>query len=105
MNTFDKNILIYSDNICKNIATADIQNRGLLSQNILNNLRNLVEAVAQRIYSDVTTITPNVYSDIVESLNYVASRGDLRFLIQFHEMLQASVSHFIPDEDNSVRLS
>ena len=104
MNTFDKNILIYSDNICKNIATADIQIRGLLSQNILNNLRNLVEAVAQRIYSDVTTITPNVYSDIVESLNYVASRGDLRFLFQFHEMLQASVSHFIPDEDNSVRL-
>lgn len=104
MNTFDKNILIYSDNICKNIATTNANLRGLLSQNILNNLRHLVEAMTQRIYSDVTTITLNSYPDIVASLNYVASRGELRFLFQFHEMLQTSVSHFTPDEDNSIRL-
>ena len=104
MNTFDKNILIYSDNICKNIVAYNGQDRGLLSQNILSNLRHLVEAVAQRVYSDVATITQNVYPDIVDSLEYVATRGDLRFLMQFHDMLQISVSHFIPDEDNSVRL-
>ena len=60
--------------------------------------------MTQRIYSDVTTITLNSYPDIVASLNYVASRGELRFLFQFHEMLQTSVSHFTPDEDNSIRL-
>lgn len=104
MNTFDQNILIYSENICKNIASTDAQDRGLLSQNILNNLRNLVEAVAQRIYSDVESITLNKYDDIVKSLNYIAARGELYFLVQFHDMLQSSVSHFIPDEDNSIRL-
>lgn len=104
MNIFDENILIYSENICKNIANSNPQERGLLSQNILDKLRHLVEAIAQRIYSDVTTITLNEYSSIVASLQYVASRGDLKFLMQFHNMLQISVSHSIPDEDNSVRL-
>lgn len=104
MNTFDQNILIYSENICKNIANTDAQERGLLSQNILSNLRNLVEAIAQRIYSDFEAITLNKYDDIVKSLNYIATRGDLYFLIQFHNMLQSSASHFMPDEDNSIRL-
>ncbi len=104
MNIFDQNILIYSENICKNIAATDAKERGLLSQNILNNLRNLVEAIAQRIYSDIEPITLNKYDDIVKSLNYIATRGNLYFLVQFHDMLQSSVSHFIPDEDNAVRL-
>lgn len=104
MNVFDQNILIYSKNICKNIDTTDAQERGLLSQNILNNLRNLVEAIAQRIYSDFESITLNKYDDIVKSLNYITTRGELHFLVQFHDMLQSSVSHFIPDEDNSIRL-
>ena len=104
MNVFDKNILIYSNNICKNISTSDDQARGLLSQNILNNLRNFVEAIAQRIYSEVEPVAPNTYDTILKSLDYIATRGDLHFLLQFHDMLQSSVSHFIPDEDNSVRL-
>lgn len=104
MNEFDRNIVKYSENICKNIDVLENENRGLLSQNILNNLRNLVEAIAQRIYSELKVITLNSYNDIVKSLDYVSSRGDLRFLTRFHDMLQSSVSHFTPDEDNSIRL-
>lgn len=45
MNEFDQNIITISDNICKNISTMPNSERGLVSQNILGNLRNLVEAV------------------------------------------------------------
>lgn len=104
MNEFDQNILIISGNICKNIASMTDDNRGFASQNILNNLRNLVEAVDQRIYSDIERITLNKYDDIEKAVNYVASRGNLRFLNRFHYYLQAAVSHFIPDEDGATRL-
>lgn len=56
MNEFDRNILIVSENICKNIASITDDDRGFKSQNILNNLRHLVEAVDQRIYSEKETI-------------------------------------------------
>ena len=49
MNEFDRNIVIISDNICRNKASMADTDRGFVSQNILNNLRNLVEAVDQRI--------------------------------------------------------
>ena len=104
MNKFEQNILVISDNICKNIASMPDNERGFVSQNILNNLRNLIEAIDQRIYSDVASIELNNYHDIEKAIKYVASRGNLRFLSKFHEFLQASVSHYTPDEDSSVRL-
>ncbi|MCM1221249.1 MAG: helicase, partial [Lachnospiraceae bacterium] len=104
MNEFDNIILTVSDNICKNIANLQDDERGFLSQNILNNLRNLVEAIDQRIYSDIEPIVANNYYDIQKSVKYVASRGNLRFLSKFHDYLQISVSHYTPDEDSSIRL-
>ncbi len=104
MNEFDRNILIVSENICKNIASITNDDRGFKSQNILNNLRHLVEAIDQRIYSEKASITLNKYDDIERSVAYVASRGELRFLNRFHYFLQAAVSHFIPDEDGATRL-
>lgn len=104
MNEFDKIIITISDNICKNIANMEDADRGFHSQNILSNLRNLVEAIDQRIYSEVESIVPNNYDDIEKSVRYVASRGELRFLSRFHDYLQVSVSHYTPDEDSSIRL-
>ena len=98
------NILIVSENICKNIASITDGDRGFKSQNILSNLRHLVEAVDQRIFSEKATITLNKYDDIERSVAYVASRGELKFLNRFHYFLQAAVSHFIPDEDGATRL-
>ena len=105
MNEFDRNILIVSENICKNIVSITDEDRGFRSQNILNNLRHLVEAVDQRIYSEIEMITLNKYDDIERSVAYVASRGELKFLNRFHYFLQAAVSHFIPDEDGAITLS
>lgn len=94
MNEFDRNILIVNENICKNIANITKDDRGFRSQNILNNLRHLVEAVDQRIYSEIEPIKLNKYEDIEKSVSYVASKGNLRFLNRFHYFLQAAVSHF-----------
>ena len=104
MNEFDRNIVIISDNICKNIASKADSDRGFVSQNILNSLRNLVEAVDQRIYSEHKSITLNKYADIEAAVKYVASCGNLRFLKHFHYYLQAAASHFTPDEDGATRL-
>ena len=104
MNEFDQNIITISANICKNISAMPNSERGLVSQNILGNLRNLVEAVDQRIFSDIENIELNCYKDIERAIKYVESRGNLRFLSRFHNFLQASVSHYTPDEDSSIRL-
>ena len=44
----DKAILVTDKAICKNIDRFDSSERGLLSQNILAQLRNLVEYIAQK---------------------------------------------------------
>ena len=49
--------------ICKNIDRFDRSERGLLSQNILSQLRNYVEYIVQKIYSDGADIDPNNYSE------------------------------------------
>ena len=42
----DKAILDTNENICENISNLKDIDRGLLSQNILSNLRNFVEYIA-----------------------------------------------------------
>ncbi|HET6644750.1 MAG TPA: hypothetical protein VFG65_04550, partial [Fimbriimonadales bacterium] len=51
MATVDKQIRTVGANISDNIASQS-HDRALLAQNILSQLRNLVEAVAVRLYKD-----------------------------------------------------
>lgn len=105
MNIFDENILTISRNIVNNISLLTEDSKGFFAQNILKELRDLVEAIDQRIYSDVKPgVDLNDYDEIPKAINYVASRGDLKFLSKFHDFLQASVSHYTLDEDSSIRL-
>ena len=100
----DKAILDTNEVICKNIAKFDESERGLLSQNILSQLRNLVEYIAQKIYSNGLDTDPNNYQDKKAAWNYILSRGEFRFLSKFHNLLQKSVSHYTFDENGSERL-
>lgn len=100
----DKAILVTSETICKNIDRFDSNERGLLSQNILAQLRNLVEYIAQKIYSNGNDIDPNEYQHKKESWEYIQSQGNLKFLYDFHRLLQKSVSHYTIDENGSERL-
>lgn len=106
MSEIDENIIICSDCICHNIEKYDEKDRGRLSQNILGQLRNLVEYIAVKIYSNEKHIdkTKEQYEIIQESIRYIRNYGKFKFLYKFHKLLQISVSHYTFDEENSERL-
>ena len=100
----DKAILDTNLAICKNVESFDKSERGLLSQNILSQLRNFVEYIAGKIYANGADVDPNNYPQKGVAIEYLKSRGELQFLHKFHNLLQLSVSHYTIDEDGSERL-
>ena len=88
--------------ICANIATLRSQ-RDLLSQNILGQLRNLVEGVAVRLQTGRGDVEYN-YDAIEAALSWVKANGRLNFVTRFHTLLKPSVSHYTFDGDTSERL-
>ena len=100
----DKAILDTNDVICNNIAHFAPKDRGVLSQNILGQIRNFVEYIAIKIYSKGKDVNPNDYTLNVAALKEIQRQGKLRFLYTFHKMLQKSVSHYTVDKDGSERL-
>lgn len=100
----DKAILDANEVICENISKIDVFTRGLASQNILGHVRNFVEYVAIKAFSNGADVNPNDYGLNVTALKNIQHQGNLRFLYIFHEMLQKSVSHYTVDKDGSERL-
>ncbi|MFC3815044.1 AAA family ATPase [Lysobacter sp. GCM10012299] len=88
--------------ICQNIDALGEQ-RPLLSQNVLAQLRNLVEGVLVRLHLG-TGGAEFSYDAVNPALAYVRSQGKLNFLGRFHGLLQASSSHYTLDGDASERL-
>ncbi len=52
MSKITSHILDIDKTICKNIEKFDVNERGLLSQNILSQLRNYVEHIALKVFED-----------------------------------------------------
>lgn len=100
----DKAILDTNGAICGNIKLVNFTDRGFISQNILGQIRNFVEYVAIKAYSNGADVNPNDYNYRVAALKDMERHGNLRFLYKFHEMLQKSVSHYTVDKDGSERL-
>ena len=100
----DKAIFDTDKAICKNIAAIDTLDRGFWSQNILSQLRNFVEYIAQKVYSNKSDIDPNNYAIKNNALDYIKTQGRFRFISKFHSLLQKSVSHYTFDEGGSERL-
>jgi energy-coupling factor transporter ATP-binding protein EcfA2 len=103
MNKVDNEILSIDKVISANIDRFDTSERGLLSQNILSQLRNFVDHISLKAYSNGKDID-NSYENIKKAEVYIKTRGDLRFLSNFHKLLQKTISHYTPDEENSERL-
>ncbi len=105
MGKITSHIMNIDKNICKNIDKFDIEERGLLSQNILSQLRNFIEHIALKIFEDErNTKLSNGYENIQNAIEYIKARGDLRFLGRFHQLLQITASHYTLNEDSSERL-
>ncbi|APT76051.1 helicase [Marinitoga sp. 1137] len=99
----DKAILDIDKVISKNISKFDDSDRGLLSQNILAHLRNLVEYIFLKIYSKGNDIEIN-YDNIQKAKKYIKGKSSYNFLNKFYKLLKISVSHYTLDEDSSERL-
>ena len=88
--------------ICQNIAMLADQ-RPLLSQNILAQLRNLVEGVAVLLHTGSLDAEFS-YAAVDPALAFVRKNARLNFLGRFHKLLQISASHYTLDGDASERL-
>jgi DNA replication protein DnaC len=88
--------------ICRHIENYQKQkDRGFLSQSILKNLRDFVEAVSVKA-SGQSEYSYDIFRNIGRP--YISSRGELKFLNKFHKYLQKTVSHYLPNEEDSERL-
>ena len=102
MTTVSQQIMSADHAICENIKLLAGQ-RKLLSQNVLSQLRNLVEGVAVQL--QLGDAAANFHYDAVEpALNFVKSNAKLSFLGKFHKLIQKSASHYTLDGDASERL-
>ena len=97
------------NNICENIDK-NLNDRGLLSQNILSQLRNLVEHCSMYIYLRLNGLDDNI--SLEEAKNKIPSipknisniSKEFRFIIKFHDLIQTTESHYTHDKNNSERL-
>lgn len=102
MAAVSKQIHSADEAICQNIELLADQ-RALLSQNVLSQLRNLVEGVVVRLH----TGSPDAeftYEAVKPGLAFVRSNAKFNFLGKFHKLIQKSASHYTLDGDASERL-
>lgn len=88
--------------ICQNIGRY-AGDRGFLSQNLLAQLRNLVEGLI--VWAHLGDPLAEFHYDRVgPALEAVKAKARFRLLSRFHGLLQASASHYTLDGDPSERL-
>lgn len=102
VSTIDNQIRSAAGTISSNIATLN-HDRALLAQNILSQLRNLVEGVMVRLQAGRGDVEFQ-YTSVAGATAYVAARGKINFLSRFHKLLQISASHYTMGGDPSERL-
>lgn len=102
MKKIDTAIMTIDEVIYKNIELMATE-RGILSQNLLGQLRNLVEHVSLKAYFNENDFDIS-YENIQKGNQYVKEHSKLNFLARFHKLLQISVSHYTLDGENSERL-
>lgn len=99
----DAQILNIDNVICRHIDSLGNSPRGVVSQDILSQLRNFVEHIMLKFYANGQDIE-NSYDNICRAIEFVKTRGDLKVLRRFHDYLQIVASHYTLDEENSERL-
>lgn len=102
MATVTEQIRSADEVICGNIDSLSDQ-RALLSQNVLAQLRNLVEGVAVLLHTGQSDADFN-YAAIEAGLAFARSKAQFNFLGRFHSLIRVSASHYTLDGDTSERL-
>lgn len=99
----DEKILVIDKAISRHIDHFDVMGRGAIAQDILKNLRDLVEHIILKVYAQGRDIKVD-WDNIQEAVKYIKPLSKWKDLTRFHDLLQMSVSHYTPDEENSERL-
>jgi energy-coupling factor transporter ATP-binding protein EcfA2 len=102
MTTVGEQIQSADEAICRNIDLLTDQ-RAVLSQNVLAQLRNLVEGVAVRLQTGSSHAEFD-YAAVEPGLAFVKGKAKFNFLGKFHKLIQKSASHYTLDGDASERL-
>lgn len=103
MSRADDSVRVIDEIICDNIDRFQ-ENPGLMSQNILAQLRNYVEAIVVKIFGTDDS-DPSDYEEIKNSLKKLnQSKKKYNFIKYFHSSLQITESHYTQNKENSERL-
>jgi helicase, putative len=106
-NNIDKEIANIDKSICRHIDNIIRDSRGEVSQDIVGDLRHYVEHIMFKIYCIDKNLSLDIeFSNIKSVTKYISSKGNYKYklLKNFHKMLQSSVSHYKPTEEDSERL-
>lgn len=103
LSKIDEEILKINKVICRHIDSIETSRRGYVAQDILAQLRNFIEHIMLKVWKHPND-AENTYPNICEAINYVKTRGNLKFLRRFHDYIQIAASHYTLDEENSERL-
>lgn len=104
-NSIDKEILRINDSICRHIKNLDRDGRGYVAQDVVADLRHLVDHVSLKIYASNqhADLTPS-YPNICDARDYIAKTAKYKRVRKFYLFLEMVVSHYKPDPENSERL-
>ena len=103
MVTIQQQVRWASEAIEDNIAMIT-DDRGFLSQNLLQYLRDLVEGLIVLANTPDPSMTFNYQTQFDDARDAVKGSSKLRLLTRFHGLLQISVSHYTLDRYSSERL-
>ncbi len=98
----DGQILNIDKVICRHIENLAVSTRGVVSQDVLSQLRNFVEHIMLKFCANGQDID-NSYENICKAIDFVKARGNLKVLRRFHDYLQIVASHYTLDDENPVR--
>jgi hypothetical protein len=102
MATLLEKIDVINAKINKNISILANKERGLASQAILDDLRDLVEHTAVLIYAGKDA---EIGFDLIgESLEHIKQFSKYSFLYKFHSRLNLGISHYEPNESDAEML-
>ncbi len=102
-NKIDIEICNLDTAICRHIDNISRDSRGVVSQDILSDLRHYVEHIMFKIYDNGKNLDIT-YDNIQDAIRSIFKVAKYKWLRSFHKMLQIVVSHYKPTEENSERL-
>jgi len=90
--------------ICKVISKQEQNGPRMTFQNILSQIRNLLDAIILKIIYGDDEIDPE-YELMVDARKKLNScKKQYRFITEFYEQVQISLSHYVPSDDGAERL-